>query len=113
MLRESFEGGLIDPHDDVAHLDETALCSRLPGKQLFNPHHTGAGGFVRDVLLPTETEAQTRRVLQQAHVKHIICGDNKDMQVLFIGVLLNVDYLTQTFVGSPRVTKLYSGLSLT
>ncbi len=58
MLRESFEGGLIDPHDDVAHVDATALCSWLAGEQLFNPHHAGAVGFVRDALLSTKTEAQ-------------------------------------------------------
>lgn len=58
MLRESFKGGLIDPQDDIAHVDASALCSWLARKQLFNPHHAGAGGFVRDVLLSTETEAQ-------------------------------------------------------
>lgn len=58
MLRESFEGGLIDPHDDVAHFDATALCSRLARKELFNPHHAGAVGLVWDALLSTKTETQ-------------------------------------------------------
>lgn len=58
MLRESLEGSLIDPHDDVAHFDATALCCRLAREQLFDPHHTGAEGFVRDVLLSTEAETQ-------------------------------------------------------
>lgn len=59
VLRESFEGGLIDPQDDVTHIDATALCRWLAGKQFFNPHHAGAGGLVRDILLSTETEAQS------------------------------------------------------
>lgn len=58
MLRESFEGSLIDPHDDVAHVDTAALCRWLARKQLFNPHHAGAKGFVWDVLLSTKTETQ-------------------------------------------------------
>lgn len=73
MLRESFEGGLIDPQDDVAHIDAAALGSWLARKKLFNAHHAGARGLVEDVLLSTKTEAQAGRVLQQAHLKHIIC----------------------------------------
>lgn len=79
MLRKSFEGCLIDPHDDVAHINATALSGWLTRKQLFNPHHAGPRGFVWNVLLSTKTEAQPRRVLQQTHLKHIICGD-KDAQ---------------------------------
>lgn len=75
MLREPFEGRVVDPQDDIAHVDAVAFCSRLPGKQLFNPHHAGARGLIRDVLLTTKTEAQARCVLQQTHIEHIICRD--------------------------------------
>lgn len=74
MLREPLEPGLIDTHDDVAHSDPAALGRRLAREQLLDPHHAGAQGLVRDVLLPTEAEAQARRVLQQAHLKHVVCG---------------------------------------
>lgn len=81
MLRESFEGGLIDPHDDISHVDAAALSRRLAREQFFNPHHAGAQGFVWDVLLSTETETQPRCVLQQQHLKDFICR-GKDMQVV-------------------------------
>lgn len=58
MLRESFEGGLVDTHDDVTHIDTAALCGWLAREQLFDPHHAGANGFVGDVLLSAETETQ-------------------------------------------------------
>lgn len=75
MLRETLEGGLIDPQDDVAHRDPTALCSWLARKQLLNSHHAGAVGFAWYVFFTTKAEAQPRCVLQQAHLKHIICWD--------------------------------------
>lgn len=126
MLWESFEGGLIDPHNDVAHVDATALCSRLARKELFNPNHAGAVGFVGDALLPTETEAQPWCVLQQTHLKHVICAD-RDMSDCHISRLSSSEERVRCWnskctagsivvwhtVSSPGVTKLYSGFSLT
>lgn len=80
MLREPLEFGLIDAHDDVAHPDPAALGRRLAREQLLDPHHAGAQGLVRDVLLPAEAEAQARRVLQQAHLKHVVCGGGEHRQ---------------------------------
>lgn len=79
MLWEPFENGLVDPHDDITHVDTAAFCCWLAGKQLFNSHHAGAKGFVRDVLLSAKTKTQSWWVLQQAHRKHIICEDKNIM----------------------------------
>lgn len=74
MLRQPFEFCLINAHDDVAHSDAAAFGRWLAREQLLDPHHTGTQGLVWDVLLSAEAEAQPRRVLQQAHLKHIVCG---------------------------------------
>lgn len=73
MLRQPFEFRLIDAHDDVAHSDTAAFGRRLAWEQLLDPHHAGAQGLVWDVLLSAEAEAQPRRVLEQAHLKHVVC----------------------------------------
>lgn len=75
MLRESFERRLIDSQNDVAHPDPSALCCRLAWEKLFDSHHAGAVGFTGNLLLPAETETQAWCVLQQPHLKHIICGE--------------------------------------
>lgn len=104
MLREPLEFGLIDAHDDVAHSDPAALGRRLAREQLLDPHHAGAQGLVRDVLLPAEAEAQARRVLQQAHLKHVVCGGSTDRgtQVvssrrLSVQIRISENYLGQIF----------------
>lgn len=78
MLRESLQGSLVDPHDDITHVDAAALRCRLAGKQLFNAHHAGAQGFIWNVFLSAETEAQPRGVLPQTHLEHVICGDKHE-----------------------------------
>lgn len=105
MLREPFERCLIDTQDDVADFDASTLCGRLARKQLFNPHHAGARGFIRNVLLATEAEAQSRCVLQQTNVEHIICGNmqyvrKSDWQQVRCGCVLlviNTCVLFQTY----------------
>lgn len=78
MLRESLQGGLVDPHDDIAHADAAALRCWLARKQLFNAHHAGAQGFIWNVLLSTEAEPQPRGVLPQTHLEDVICGDKSE-----------------------------------
>lgn len=80
MLREPLQSSLIDPHDDIAHADAAALCRWLAGKQLFNPHHAGAQGFVWNVFLSTEAKPQPWGVLQQTHLENVLCED-KDAQI--------------------------------
>lgn len=58
MLRQPFELGLINTHDDVAHSDAAALGRWLAREQLLDPHHAGSHGLVWDVLLSAEAEAQ-------------------------------------------------------
>lgn len=58
MLRQSFKRCLVDTQDDVAHFYAPALSCRLPGKQLFDPHHAGARRLSGDVLLPAEAETK-------------------------------------------------------
>lgn len=80
MLRESLQSSLIDPHNDITHVDTATLCCWLAGKQLLHPHHAGAQGFVWNVFLSTKTKPQPRGVLQQTHLKNVICED-KDTQM--------------------------------
>lgn len=78
MLRESLQGSLVDPHDDITHVDAAALRCWLAGKQLFNAHHAGAQGFIWNVFLSTETKPQPRGVLPQTHLENVICGDKNE-----------------------------------
>lgn len=62
MLRESFEGRLVDTDDDVTHVDSSTLSGRLPREKLLHSDHAEAvtrgvtGVLVREGLLSTEAE---------------------------------------------------------
>lgn len=72
VLRKALQGRLIDPEDDVTHVDQAGLGGGLPWKQLLDPDHAGAGGLGGRGLLAAEAEAQAGGVLQQAHLKHVV-----------------------------------------
>lgn len=80
MLWESFQRGLIDSQDDVAHVDAATLCSWLAREKLLHSHQAGAIGLIRGMLFSAEAEAESRSVLQQTDLKHVIC-QNEDVNL--------------------------------